>query len=330
MTEQRSNPHDAYFRKVMSCRDNAASEIRAALSPALIARLDLTDLRPHPSSFVHPDLANRYSDLLYRTRLDGHPAYIYILIEHQSSSDRFMAFRMLEYVVAIWRQYLTDNHRERKSSGAAKVTTLPAIIPLVVHNTAKGRAWSAPTELADLFDLDDDTRQAMGPYLPRFRFLLDDVAVLDPAALRARDLTPAARVLLVLQRIAPKNPALGRDMLDWLEDLRALESGPDPLGNYLTVLTYLVTVGETPEADLAAVFEQLGPRAKEAIVTTAEMIEARGKARGRAEALLEQMDAKFGRLPAATVDRVRSADLDRVRAWTTRILSASTLDELFA
>lgn len=95
------------------------------------------------------------------------------------------------------------------------------------------------------------------------------------------------------------------------------------------MLTYLITVGETPEADLAAVFEQLGPRAKEAIVTTAEMIEARGKERGRAEALLEQMSAKFGPLPAAAVHGVRTADPARVRTWATRILTAATLDELF-
>ncbi len=113
MTEQRSNPHDAYFRKVMARRDNAASEIRTALPAAIISRIDLTDLRLQPGSFVHPDLSNRYSDLLYRTRLDGHPAYVYILMEHQSSSDRFMAFRMLEYMIAVWRQHLADNRRAR-------------------------------------------------------------------------------------------------------------------------------------------------------------------------------------------------------------------------
>lgn len=187
--------------------ENAASEIRTAQPAAIVARIDLTDLRLQPGSFVHPDLRNRYSDLLYRTRLDSHPAYIYILMEHQSSSDRFMAFRMLEHMVAIWRQHLADNHRDRRGNrlGVAGATTLPAIIPLVVHNTAEGRAWSAPTEFSDLLDLDDYAREALGPYLPRFRFMLDDVAALAPAALRERDLTPAARVLLVLQRIAPKN-----------------------------------------------------------------------------------------------------------------------------
>ncbi|MGV9638420.1 Rpn family recombination-promoting nuclease/putative transposase [Nocardia rhamnosiphila] len=221
MTEQRSNPHDAYFRKVMSRPANAASELRAALPESISTRLDWAALQLQPGSFVHSDLRNRFSDLLFRTRLDGHPAYVYLLMEHQSSSDRFMAFRMLEYMVAIWRQYLIDNE---------KAKTLPAIIPLVVHNTADGTRWSPahPTELADLLDLDSAARAALGPHLPRLKFLLDDIAVLDLAALRERDLTPEARVLLILQRIAPRNGRLGHDMLDWLEDLRALDTGPGP------------------------------------------------------------------------------------------------------
>lgn len=307
----------------MARRENAVSEIRAVLPEAITARVDWSDWQLVPGSFVYSDLRDRFSDLLFRTRLDRHPAFVYVLMEHQSRSDRLMAFRMLEYMVAIWRRHLAENRRDH--DGAAAVTALPAIIPLVVHNTAAGTAWSAPTELSDLIDVDAATRDALGPCLPRLRFVLDDVAVLNPAALRERDLTSAARVLLVMQRIAPKNAALGRDMLDWLDDLRDLESGPDPVGDYLAVLTYAMAVGEAKEEDLASVFGRLGPRAKEAVVTTAETIEARG----RVAVLLEQMTVKFGPLPAAVISRVQSGDATQVRAWATRILTAATLDELF-
>ncbi|WP_280235233.1 hypothetical protein [Nocardia cyriacigeorgica] len=65
-------------------------------------------------------------------------------------------------------------------------------------------------------------------------------------------------------------------------------------------------------------------------MTTAERIEARGEARGRAEALIELMTAKFGPLPAAVVDRVRSAEPAVVRGWTTKVLTAASADEMFA
>jgi hypothetical protein len=51
---------------------------------------------------------------------------------------------------------------------------------------------------------------------------------------------------------------------------------------------------------------------------------------GRVEALLELLTAKFGPVPDPVADRIRSADPARVRVWTARVLTATTLDELFA
>ncbi|AHH15681.1 hypothetical protein NONO_c08740 [Nocardia nova SH22a] len=80
----------------------------------------------------------------------------------------------------------------------------------------------------------------------------------------------------------------------------------------------------------SAAFEQLGPHGKEAVVTTEAVIEARAAARTRVEVLLDQMAIKFGALPDAVVQRVWSADADQVRGWAARVLTALTLDEMFA
>ncbi|MEV0028618.1 Rpn family recombination-promoting nuclease/putative transposase [Nocardia sp. NPDC050793] len=176
-----SNSHDAYFRHVLGRPTDAASELRAVLPEAVAARVDWEGLELQSGSFVSKQLRSRYSDLLFRTRLDGYTAYIYLLIEHQSRSDPLMPFRMLDYLVSIWNHYLREHPDTR---------TLPAVVPLVVHSNHTGRRWTAPTELAELIDLDPPAREALGPHLPRFRFLLDDVAALDLPALRARDLTP--------------------------------------------------------------------------------------------------------------------------------------------
>ncbi|MFE7720745.1 hypothetical protein ACFU44_17075 [Nocardia rhizosphaerihabitans] len=97
-------------------------------------------------------------------------------------------------------------------------------------------------------------------------------------------------------------------------------------------------MGDTPEEDLDPVIEQLGQRAREAIVTTADRLRAEGEARGealgralgRAEILVVQLVEKFGDVPADAVARVFAADLDQLREWTRRVLSADTLDEFFA
>lgn len=99
-------------------------------------------------------------------------------------------------------------------------------------------------------------------------------------------------------------------------------------------MTYVMTVGDTAEADLVPVIDQLGPPAKEIIVTTAERLraegEARGEARGRAEALIELLTLKFRPLPTHIIETVHAGTPEQVRTWTARILTATTLDEIFA
>ncbi|MFJ4655826.1 hypothetical protein ACIP5Y_31495 [Nocardia sp. NPDC088792] len=98
-------------------------------------------------------------------------------------------------------------------------------------------------------------------------------------------------------------------------------------------MTYILSVGETKVAELGAIFDQLGPNAKEVIMSTAERLraegEARGEVRGRAEALLELLVVKFGALPSSITDVVRGADATQLRVWAARVLSADSLNGVF-
>ncbi|WP_239381164.1 Rpn family recombination-promoting nuclease/putative transposase, partial [Frankia sp. CIT1] len=160
------------FRRILGTPSNAASQVRAVLPPGLVARLDLDKLALVPGSLVDATLRWRHTDLLFTVPLDGREAFVYVLIEHQSGNDPVMAFRMLRYVVRIWDRYLADHPRASR---------LPVVIPLVVHHN--DRAWTAPVEVADLVDLDVGLIEAWREYLPRFRFLLDDLVGVDARAL---------------------------------------------------------------------------------------------------------------------------------------------------
>ncbi|GAB2642358.1 Rpn family recombination-promoting nuclease/putative transposase [Nocardia goodfellowii] len=331
MADTSSSPHDAYFKQVMGRPADIAGELRAVLPEALVARLDWTDLELQPCSFISQDLASCHSDLLFRTRLNGNDAFVYLLIEHQSRPDPLMAMRMLQYMIAIWVKY-THDHRGS--------TELPVVIPLVVHASPRGARWHTPTAMTDLFRLDSATRDALGDLLPRFRFALDDLAAVELPALYARDLTPAAQILLVLLKVATGNQHLDRDLLPLLDYLRALLAAPGGMDDLNCVVTYILTVGETSITDLKPVINQLGPDAKEVIVTTAERLRAEGEARGRAEGeargrvhvaeiLLGQLAAKFGPVPADVALGVRRAGFDQLGLWASRVLNATSLDAVF-
>jgi predicted transposase/invertase (TIGR01784 family) len=154
-----SGPHDAVFRRILGEPANAASQLRAVLPPALTSRLHLDRLTRVPASFVDDTLRWRHSDLLFTAPTPGGEAFLYVLVEHQSSTDPLMPFRMLQYVVRIWDYYLREH---------PQATRLPAVIPLVVHHDR--RRWTGPTQLRDLLHLDPDTTEAAREFLPEFRF----------------------------------------------------------------------------------------------------------------------------------------------------------------
>ncbi|MFI1462971.1 Rpn family recombination-promoting nuclease/putative transposase [Nocardia carnea] len=323
MAVQSSTPHDGLFKAICSRKAEIAGILRANLPGPLAARLDFDCLELQPAGFVEQNLRAFYSDLLFHTRLSGHNAYVYVLVEHQSCPDRFMPMRMLRYMLMTWTQHL-DAHPNSKA--------LPAVIPLVVHSGPRGERWNYPTELGELIDIDDRTRAELAEYLPSLKILLDDLSQVDIAAIQARDLTPPARLVLILHKITAKNTNLGHDLQRFTADLNDLTT--DDLWR---VFEYIFLEGDTGLEDLQALLNQLGPRAKEVAVTTAERLRAEGRAEGRVEGraegearvLLKLLAAKFGTLPAETVDRVRSADTDELETWTPRVLTATTLNEIF-
>lgn len=166
-------------------------------------------------------------DLLFRTRLDARDTYIYLLVEHQSRPDRFTPLRMTEYLVAIWNRYLHQN---------PDTTTLPAIVPIVIHSGH----WNTPTELFDLIDLDTDTRATLSDHLPHLRLILDDLTTVDLPTLRARPLTPATRAMLALHKITAGNRNLGTDLLPLVPDIRALADAPGGSDDLICVMTYIL------------------------------------------------------------------------------------------
>jgi predicted transposase YdaD len=318
-----AQPHDSMFRFVFGEPVHAASELRAVLPGELADRLDLTSLRPVNGSFVDEELTNRHADVLMRTRLDGREAFVYALIEHQSTPDPMMPLRMLRYLTRIWDRYLQEQPKAKR---------LPMIVPLVVYQGP--RRWTCPVELSELLDIDPDTARLAGGFLPRFRFLLDDLTKLDKAALRARPVTVPVRLTVRLLRIVPAHPG---DVIaaldpDDIADLRHVLRLPGGRVLWAAFLTYIQT-SETPLHRLAWLAAQLGPEAQEVYMSTADMLRAEGIAKGRAEhaagVLVRLLTRKFATVPDEVRVRIDTASLEQLDTWTERVLDAETLDEVF-
>lgn len=70
------------------------------------------------------------------------------------------------------------------------------------------------------------------------------------------------------------------------------------------------------------------------LAVTRAQAEAQGRRKGlrqgHAETLLKLLGLRFGRLSAATTARVARATIEQLDAWTERVLTAKTLDEVFS
>ncbi len=315
------------FRKVVGVPANAASVLAAVLPPEVATGLDLEGLRLESGSFVDEEMRQRHTDLLFSTRLNKNPAHVLVLVEHQSRPDRWMASRVLEYVTRIWDQHRAQHPGER---------TLPAVLPVVVYQGR--RRWNAPTALEDLYE--PDTEQLLGEFLPRHRFVLQNLTGVDAENLLAAPLTPAARLALAMLRFAPRQEHLAHVLEEFTTDVVELvRTRADRM--FTIIMEYAYQVSDTEPEELQAFFHRLGPDAQEAYMsTTLERGVAQGVAKGRAEGvakgrvegvaetLARLLVKRFGPLTPEQTTKIESATTDQLDAWVDRVIDATSIDDV--
>jgi predicted transposase/invertase (TIGR01784 family) len=321
-----TTPHDALFKAAFSKPRHARGLLRALVPEPLGRRIAWATLRLESGIAVgDEDLDEQRMDLVYSVRAGRRRVLIYVLVEHQSKVDPWMAFRLLCYLVAIWKGYRAQHPRARK---------LPAILPIVVHHSPTG--WTAPVAFEDMLDLDAALLDAFGRHVPRFRFLLDDLSTQTDADLRARtQMTAGGRVAILSLKH-------GRDQVAMRIRVLAPDGrSPSARDVLASVLRYILETSRAEPATLRALLaRQVGREAAEEIMTTAEMLRREGRDQGRREGrqegevlgkrgtLLLLLRQRFGRVPAAVVVRIDKAGAAELDDWSGRVLTASSLDEV--
>jgi predicted transposase/invertase (TIGR01784 family) len=260
-------PHDALFKAAFSQVDLAAEELRCVLPAALVARMDFSTLSLEAGSFVDEELREQHTDLLYSVTLAGQRALAYILFEHQSSGEQWMALRLLRYMLRIWDKCVVDGG-----------TRLPVIIPVVLHHGASG--WRAATCFEGLFDLPPEAAE----FTPYFRFALDDLAVHSEASLRDRATSAFTRLVLsALQQIRGERQ-LDLVLRGWSGLIRELSAAPNGQRGLQLLFQYIFEVRGADElAAIETTASELGHESEENMETIAQFLRRQGRQEGRQE-----------------------------------------------
>jgi predicted transposase/invertase (TIGR01784 family) len=151
---------DRLFRRLFGDADAAADLARNALPQELLRRIDLDSAELIEGSFVDEQLRGHQTDLLVRFRSSGgREIYVYVLVEHKSSPDRWAPLQMLRYVVRVYQELLD------KATGRSR---LPEVVPLLLYHGS--RRWRYALSLESHIE----GKREYG-HIPRFTPILYDL-----------------------------------------------------------------------------------------------------------------------------------------------------------
>ncbi|ADD79280.1 MULTISPECIES: Rpn family recombination-promoting nuclease/putative transposase [Pantoea] len=251
-------PHDATFRQFLTQPEIARDFMELHLPAELRAVCDLSTLKLESGSFVEDDLRQYFSDVLYSLKTaQGDDGYVHVLIEHQSSPDKHMAFRLLRYAVAAMQRHLEAGHKK-----------LPLVIPVLFY-TGKRRPYPYSTRWLDEF-----TDPALANRLYSTAFPLVDVTIIPDEEI-AEHRSMAA--LTLLQKHIHQ-----RDLAELVDKLvPVLLAGYLSSSQVVSLIHYIVQAGET--ADAEALVRELAhrvPQHGDALMTIAQQLEQKGMEKG--------------------------------------------------
>ncbi len=216
------NPHDKFFKEVLSRQEVARDFILHYLPSDIVGLFDIESLEIRKDSFIDKELKEHFSDILYCVDTKGGgSSYVYVLFEHKSYPERLISLHLLRYMARIWEQAVKRG----------ETSPLPTIIPVVVYH---GRSkWKVGLEFQDLFDLPEELRG----FLPGFRYLLCDLTQYSDEEIRGAVTLKAAFLLMkhiFSEDLVDRLPGI----LELLRDLLNKRSGLEYLE---TVLRYVAS-----------------------------------------------------------------------------------------
>jgi len=314
-------PNDKLFRSTFSELENATAFFQNYLATDLVASLDWCTLRQQPGTFIDAELAGSESDLLFSVASQSGKAFIYILFEHQSREDPWMALRLLSYMVKIWE-------RQRVNVVASKQKPfLSPIIPVVLAQSSE--PWRTEPRFAVLFG-----QVAPSVYTPDFAYELIQLVSLGYEEMRG-----SAEGVLSMRAL--RADALGELLHAMVFDeillLSASESAVERLFRYIGSRdihrnAFRATLNKLRNTDL-----------KEKAMTLAEQWREEGREEGLEKGLekgrqegcaaeaqrsvIDVLDVRFGRVPEGLVEKVQhEQNLAKLRNLHIHALKTSSLE----
>jgi len=169
--------HDGLYNRLFDHPNVVAELLREFLAGPWLDDLDLDGMTRESARFHAATGDRREGDMIWRIpRRDGGDTYLMLLLEFQSTSDHWMALRVLVYASLLWQHLV--NEKRLPLDGR-----LPPILPVVLYNG--DRRWAAPLALDQLLGLPHDS--PLWQWQPAMRYQMVDEGAFAEDDLARRD-----------------------------------------------------------------------------------------------------------------------------------------------
>jgi hypothetical protein len=308
------------------------------VDPTLADLLDFSRARRENRSFIPEDLRKQESDLIFRVPLvgskeDEQEVWVYFLLEHQSTPDRLMPLRLYRYMGHLWDAQLREWQDRGRSVSSFR---LHPVVPLVFY-TGEER-WEGPLRLADLMRASPE----LARFIPSWETLFLGLHLTPQETLTGLSTGVAAALTVFRAERAPLEELeqVVRNAFSRLEGLSEAQ-----VGQWARVTWFFVLLAfhRREQQEYNRLEQTILGQARQSrffqpqlerdiTMTMAEYCEERGAARAEErltrEHLIKVVETRFGTLSSETADRIRQADVERLRVWFDRALTAATLEEV--
>ena len=308
-------------------------EIVAAELAELIDFQKLTQLN---RSFIPENLREQESDVVFsvpfRTGSGKDELLIYILVEHQSTVDPTMGFRVLFYMTQIW----DSQRREWELKNVPKSQRRFRPILPIVYYTGSQR-WKTPLTLEAIMDVP----HVLSRFIPKFDTLFLSVKETDESIL-TKTSNPFGWLLTVLQKEDASKEAMSAALIEAMSHIDTLDEAQAHQRQQAISFLVLLILHRRPveeQEELKALVDRYiqQPSDKEELEIMAQtmaehLVEQgieQGETRAKREVILKVLHARFDTVPESVTSEITSIrSLPRLNSLFEKALTAQTLDEI--
>ena len=302
------------------------------IDPDIEVFLDFSRITYQNRSFISKALQERETDGLLSVPFredtdaaDTDSLLIYILIEHQSTVDKTMGFRLLSYMVQIWESQRREWESEEFPENERR---LQPILPILFYTG--DRPWTVPVSLTTITDVPEILER----FVPSF-----DTLFLGGKETEAETLTQSGHPMGWLLRVLQKEHADETEISDTLTDavshLASVDEDFSPqiakaVRYFVQLIFHRRSLDERDAlVDIIRQHIQDDKELEAMAQTTAEFLIEQGKVESKQDAVLKLLQIRFHNVPETLSREISNIhNLPILDTLLEKAMTAQNLEEI--